>query len=196
MTANGWLQIAALLGRAAAVTKPLGLYLGPRLRRLDAAGSRPVERVLYRLAGVDPDEDQHWTRYAGRDAAVQRGVDAADVRRAAAAAPAAAQSRRTWPRSPTARRSRPRPRSRPTRTGSRTSGESTMSYFSQMTQLAFHNFTSAAAGMALAVALVRGHRAALRRPARQLLGRSGPRHALRPAAALASCSRCSSCSRA
>ena len=46
------------------VTKPLGLYLVAvyegRVRWL-----APLERLLYRLAGVDPDEDQHWTRYAG-----------------------------------------------------------------------------------------------------------------------------------
>ena len=46
------------------------------------------------------------------------------------------------------------------------STESTMSYLSQMTQLAFHNFTSAAVGMAIAVALVRGI-------ARRSGGRSG-----------------------
>ena len=64
-------------------------------------------------------------------------------------------------------------------------GEATMSYFSQMTQLAFHNFVSAAVGMALAVALVRGISRRSRRPARQLLGRPGARHAVRAAAAVA-----------
>ena len=65
------------------------------------------------------------------------------------------------------------------------SGEAMMSYFSQMTQLAFHNFVSAAVGMAVAVALVRGIARRVGGPARQLLGRPRARHALRAAAALA-----------
>ncbi|MGH7526348.1 MAG: potassium-transporting ATPase subunit KdpA, partial [Gemmatimonadales bacterium] len=63
MTVNGWLQIAFFALAVLLVTKPLGLYLVAvyegRVRWL-----APVERLLYRLAGVDPDEDQHWTRYA------------------------------------------------------------------------------------------------------------------------------------
>lgn len=64
MTANGWLQIACFGLAVLLVTKPLGRYLVAvyegRVRWLG-----PVERGLYRLAGVDPEEDQHWTRYAG-----------------------------------------------------------------------------------------------------------------------------------
>ena len=56
---------------------------------------------------------------------------------------------RTW-------RSTRRLRSPPTRTGRTTAGEATMSYFTQMAGLAYHNFVSAATGIALAIAFIRG----------------------------------------
>jgi len=154
MTANGWLQIGSFALAVLLVTKPLGLYLVAvyegRVRWL-----APVERVLYRLAGVDPDEDQHWTRYAGAmllfSAASMlltylvlrlqhllslnpQGFPAVPDRQAFETA-ASFTTNTNW---------------------QSYSGESMLSYFSQMTQLAFHNFTSAAVGIALAVALVRG----------------------------------------
>jgi len=154
MTANGWLQIALFGLAVVLVTKPLGRYLVAvyegRVRWLGA-----VERGLYRLAGVDPEEDQHWTRYAGATLlfsaasmlltyAVLRlqhllplnpqGFAAVSDRQAFETA-ASFTSNTNW---------------------QSYAGESTMSYLSQMSQLAFHNFASAAVGMALAVALVRG----------------------------------------
>src|SRR5215208_2151287 len=64
MTTNGWIQIAFFSLAVLLVTKPLGVYLVAvyegRVRWLS-----PLERLLYRLGGVDPHEDQHWTRYAG-----------------------------------------------------------------------------------------------------------------------------------
>jgi potassium-transporting ATPase potassium-binding subunit len=154
MTANGWLQIALFALSVILVTKPLGRYLVAvyegRVRWLG-----PIERGLYRLAGVDPEEDQHWTRYAGATLlfsaasmlltyAVLRlqhllplnpqGFAAVPDRQAFETA-ASFTSNTNW---------------------QSYAGESTMSYFSQMNQLAFHNFASAAVGMALAVALVRG----------------------------------------
>src|SRR5215210_4385693 len=63
MTLNGWLQIAFFILAILLVTKPLGLYLVAvyegRVRWL-----QPVERFLYRAAGIDPAKDQHWTGYA------------------------------------------------------------------------------------------------------------------------------------
>ena len=58
MTGNGWLQIAFYSIALLLVTKPLGSYV---LKVYDGSLTwlRPVERVLYRLAGVDPVEDQH-----------------------------------------------------------------------------------------------------------------------------------------
>jgi len=154
MTASGWLQIGFFALAVLLVTKPLGLYLVAvyegRVRWL-----APVERLLYRLAGVDPEEDQHWTRYAGAMLLVSavsmlltylalrlqhllpfnpQGFAAVPDRQAFETA-ASFTSNTNW---------------------QSYSGESTMSYFSQMNQLAFHNFLSAAVGIALAVALVRG----------------------------------------
>ena len=63
-------------------------------------------------------------------------------------------------------------------------GESTLSYLSQMAGLTVQNFVSAATGIALAVALIRGFARALGEDRRQFLGRSDPLHPLRPAAAL------------
>jgi K+-transporting ATPase ATPase A chain len=154
MTANGWLQIAFYSLVLLAVTKPVGIYI---LKVYDGSirWLRPVERLLYKLGGVDPEEDQQWTRYAGGlllfslfsmllTYIVLRlqgklplnpqhfpGV----VDRQAFETSASFTTNTNW---------------------QSYSGESTMSYFSQMTQLAFHNFTSAAVGMCAAIALVRG----------------------------------------
>ena len=154
MTANGWLQIGLFVAIVLLVTKPLGLYLTAvyegRVRWL-----APVERGLYRAAGIDPNTDQHWTAYAAAMlafSAVSMLLTYAVLRlqhllplnpehlaavadRQAFETAASFTSNTNW---------------------QSYAGETTMSYLSQMSQLAFHNFTSAAAGMALAVALVRG----------------------------------------
>jgi K+-transporting ATPase ATPase A chain len=70
-------------------------------------------------------------------------------------------------------------------------GESTLSYLVQMVGLTHQNFLSAATGIALALALMRGFSRRSSADARQFLGRSHALHALRAAAALRSCSRCS-----
>jgi len=154
MTASGWLQIGVYSLALLALTKPLGIYV---LKVYDGSFTwlRPVERVLYRLAGVDPTEDQHWTRYAASMLLVS-GVSmlltyavlrlqhllplnpqhlAAVVDRQAFETAASFTTNTNW---------------------QSYAGETTMSYFSQMTQLAFHNFMSAAVGVAVAIALVRG----------------------------------------
>src|SRR5512141_1974327 len=63
MTGNGWLQIGLFALAVLLVTKPLGIYLVAvyegRVRWL-----APVERLLYRAAGIDPAAEQHWTGYA------------------------------------------------------------------------------------------------------------------------------------
>ena len=63
MTLNGWLQILFFSAAVLLTAKPLGIYL---VRVFDGttAWLGPMERLLYRAAGVDPTEDQHWTRYA------------------------------------------------------------------------------------------------------------------------------------
>jgi K+-transporting ATPase ATPase A chain len=154
MTANGWLQIAVFALAVAAVTKPLGRYLvavyDGRVRWL-----APLEGALYRLAGVDHDEDQHWTCYAG----AMIFFSAASM----LLTYAALRLQHLLPFNPQDLPAVPDRQAFETAASFTTNtnwqsyaGESTMSYLSQMSQLGFHNFASAAVGMALAVALVRG----------------------------------------
>ncbi|MGH8063676.1 MAG: potassium-transporting ATPase subunit KdpA, partial [Candidatus Entotheonellia bacterium] len=66
MTANGLLQIALYFVILVLLIKPLGLYMARVLNGertfLDPI-LRPVERIIYRLSGVDPGQEQHWTTY-------------------------------------------------------------------------------------------------------------------------------------
>lgn len=154
MTANGWLQIALFSAAVLLLTKPMGLYLiavyEGRVRWF-----APVERLVYRLAGVSPTEQQHWTRYT----ASLLGFSLASllltyvVLRLQASLPlnpaglAAVVPRQAFETAV----------SFLTNTNWQSyAGENTMSYLSQMTQLTFHNFVSAAAGLGVALALVRG----------------------------------------
>lgn len=154
MTINGWLQIGFFCLALLAVTKPVGIYLqrvyDGRMRWL-----APVERAIYRAAGVDPAEDQHWTRYAAAlllFSAVSMLVTYA-VLRLQGVLPLNPQQLPAVPD----RQAFETAASFTTNTDWQSyAGEATMSYLSQTTQLAFHNFASAAVGMAAAVALVRG----------------------------------------
>jgi potassium-transporting ATPase potassium-binding subunit len=154
MIASGWLQIGVYSLALLALTKPLGIYI---LKVYDGSFTwlRPVERVLYRLAGVDPTEDQHWTRYAA-SMLLFSGVSMLFTY-------AGLRLQHLLPLNPqhlTAvvdRQAFETAASFTTNTNWQSyAGETTMSYFSQMTQLAFHNFVSAAVGVAVAMALVRG----------------------------------------
>src|SRR3954453_8577705 len=67
MTVNGWLQIALYCALLILMTKPLGGYMtrvfaGERTPLSPVL--RPVERLLYRISGVDEAEEQHWVTYA------------------------------------------------------------------------------------------------------------------------------------
>ncbi len=67
MTINGWFQIAIFLALILAVTKPMGVFLTHvfnRERTFMDPVLRPVERLLYRLTGVDEDHEMKWTEYA------------------------------------------------------------------------------------------------------------------------------------
>ncbi len=154
MTGNGWLQILFFSLCVFLVAKPLGRYLvsvfDGSLRFL-----APVERWIYRASGIDPAEDQHWTRYAGAMlffslASMLLTYLVLRLQHLLPLNPqhfAAVPDRQAFETSA----------SFTTNTNWQSySGETTMSYFSQMTQLAFHNFASAAVGIACAVALVRG----------------------------------------
>lgn len=154
MTANGWLQIAFFSLCILAVAKPLGLYL-VRVYDGSVRWLAPVERAIYRASGIDPGEDQHWTRYAAGVlvfGAVSMLLTYA-VLRLQHILPLNPQGLAALP----ARQAFETAASFTTNTNWQSySGESTMSYLSQMTQLAFHNFISTAVGMAVAVAFVRG----------------------------------------
>ena len=68
MTINGWLQIFVFLALIFAVTKPLGIFMahvfaGERTF-LDPV-LRPIERLLYRITGVDDKHEMRWAEYAG-----------------------------------------------------------------------------------------------------------------------------------
>jgi len=154
MTAIGWLQILVFSLALLAITKPVGVFL---VRVYDGSVHwlAPVERAIYRLCGIDPAEDQHWTRYAASllvFSAVSMLVTYVALRLQA-----------HLPLNPFHRAAVPDRQAFETAASFTTntnwqsySGETVMSYLSQMMQLAFHNFASAASGVAAAVALARG----------------------------------------
>jgi potassium-transporting ATPase potassium-binding subunit len=158
MTANGWLQILVFLALILAVTKPLGLFMARVFNRertfLDPL-ARPLERLLYRVTGVDENHEMRWTEYAvamllfsGVSMIVlylvervqqwlpwnpqKFGAVAQDL---AFNTAASFTTNTNW---------------------QNYAGEATMSYLTQMAGLAYHNFVSAAVGIALAIAFVRG----------------------------------------
>jgi K+-transporting ATPase ATPase A chain len=154
MSVSGWLQIGLFVLAVLLVTKPLGLYLVAvyegRVRWL-----APVERLIYRAAGVSPDEEQHWTAYAFAMLVFSAGTMLLTY--------AALRLQHVLPLNPEHLPAVPDRQAFETAASFTTNtnwqsyvGETTMSYTSQMSQLAFHNFVSAAVGIALAVALVRG----------------------------------------
>jgi K+-transporting ATPase ATPase A chain len=154
MTINGWLQILLFSAVILAVAKPVGLYLVSvyegRQRWL-----APVERTIYAWSGIDPTEDQHWTRYAGAMLAFSLVTMLLTY--------LALRLQHLLPLNPQRfpavvdRQAFETAASFTTNTNWQSySGESTMSYLSQMMQLAYHNFISAATGMGIAVAVVRG----------------------------------------
>ncbi len=67
MTTNGWIQIFVFLALILAITKPLGVFMAKVFGRertfLDPV-LRPIERLLYRVTGVDEEHEMRWTEYA------------------------------------------------------------------------------------------------------------------------------------
>ncbi|QJR36309.1 potassium-transporting ATPase subunit KdpA [Gemmatimonas groenlandica] len=154
MTFDGWFQIIVFSLAILAIAKPLGLYL-VHVYDGSVRWLRPIERVIYRVAGVNADDDQHWTRYAG----AMLLFSAASM----LLTYVALRVQHLLPMNPQDLGALPDRQAFETAASFTTNtnwqsygGESTMSYFSQMSQLTFHNFVSAAVGMAVAVALVRG----------------------------------------
>ncbi|HKT09080.1 MAG TPA: potassium-transporting ATPase subunit KdpA [Gemmatimonadaceae bacterium] len=154
MTANGWLQIGIFSILVLLITKPLGTYM---VRVYDGSLTwlAPVERFIYRISGIDPREDQHWTRYAVSMLAFSAASMLLTY--------AVLRLQHVLPLNPQGLGALPDRQAFETAASFTTNtnwqsyaGETTMSYLSQMTQLTFHNFVSAATGIALAMALVRG----------------------------------------
>ena len=158
MTANGWVQIAIYFLLILVCVKPLGLFMarvfeGERTFLSPVLG--PIERGIYRICGVNEREEQHWTTYtiamllfsiAGFATlyAMQRlqGFLPLNPQRLGAISPDSSFNTAV---------------SFVTNTNWQSySGESTMSYVVQMAGLTVHNFLSAATGIALMVALIRG----------------------------------------
>src|SRR2546427_10254276 len=158
MTANGWLQIAIFLALVLAVTKPLGIFMACVFSRehtfLDLV-LRPVERLLYRLTGVDEDHEMRWTEYAFAMLlfSVVSMVVLYVQQRVQGFLPLNPQKLGAVP-----------PDLAFNTAASFTTNtnwqayvpETTMSYLTQMAGLAYHNFASAAVGIALAIAFIRG----------------------------------------
>ncbi|MFB9982813.1 potassium-transporting ATPase subunit KdpA [Mesorhizobium kowhaii] len=158
MTLNGWLQILVYCGIVVLLVKPLGGYMyrvfnGDRTFLSPVLG--PIERGLYRIAGTSEREEQHWTTYAAGIMffsvvsflvlyVLQRlqgvlpynpaGMTAVEPNLAFNTA-VSFVSNTNW---------------------QNYGGESTMSYLVQMAGLTVQNFMSAAVGIAIAVALIRG----------------------------------------
>ena len=162
MTWNGWLQIFFFLVLILAVTKPLGLFMAHVFNRertfLDPVLG-PVERLIYKLTRVDARHEMRWTEYAVAMLlfravsmlllyVLQRvqgvlpfnpqhvpGVDSAAFTASSFNNAASFATNTNW---------------------QSYVPEVTMSYLTQMAGLAYHNFVSAATGIALAVAFIRG----------------------------------------
>jgi potassium-transporting ATPase potassium-binding subunit len=158
MSAVGWLQIVLFFAILIVIAIPLGIYLyrvfeGGRTP-LDPV-LRPVERVLYAACGINAHSGQHWTSYAASVLAfnlvglvvvyaLQRLQGGLPLNPEGLGAVAPDLSFNTAV-------------SFTTNTNWQAySGESTMSYLTQMAGLAFQNFVSAATGIAVAIAVVRG----------------------------------------
>jgi potassium-transporting ATPase potassium-binding subunit len=158
MTINGWIQIALYCVILTLLVKPLGGYMTRVFngeRTFLSPVLRPVERVLYAVSGVDEREEQHWLTYglammaftlAGFVTlyALQRlqNVLPYNPQKLDAVSPDLAFNTSV---------------SFVTNTNWQSyTPESTMSYLTQMAGLTVHNFVSAATGIALAIALIRG----------------------------------------
>jgi K+-transporting ATPase ATPase A chain len=159
MNSHQWLELALYVAALVLVTKPLGLYinrvLNPNGRTWLDPVLRPLEKLTYRVLGVDPQKEQGWKQYAFAmlifslvsclfTYAILRLQQYLPLnpQKFGALSPHLAFNTAV---------------SFTTNTNWQSyGGESTMSYLSQMVALAIHNFFSAAVGIAIAAALVRG----------------------------------------
>ena len=161
MTANGWLQIAVFFAIILLAAKPLGLYMVRVYERkrtpLDPVLG-PIERLLYRVTGVDADAEMDWIQYGAAmlifslatillTYAIERLQGLIPIVRLNPQHLAGVEPYLAWNTAV----------SFATNTNWQSYvPETTMSYLTQMAGLATHNFWSAATGMALAIAFIRG----------------------------------------
>ena len=158
MTANGWLQFAVFFAVLLLMMRPLGLYIARVLQGektfLDPV-LRPVERLLYRACGIRAEQEMNWQQYSVAmlvfscvSLLLTYVIERAQAllpwnpQHLAGVSPALAFNTAV---------------SFTTNTNWQAyTPETTMSYFTQMAGLSYHNFLSAAIGIAVAVTLVRG----------------------------------------
>ncbi len=158
MTANGWFQIFLFFALVLVCAKPLGIYMAKVFEREHTFADvvfRPLERLIYRISGIDESHEMRWTEYSVVmllfsgvtllvTYAIERlqGLLPLNPQHLPGVAPALAFNTAV---------------SFTTNTNWQSYvPEATMSYLTQMLTLAYHNFFSAAVGIALAVALIRG----------------------------------------
>jgi potassium-transporting ATPase potassium-binding subunit len=158
MTANGWLQFVAFFAVLLLLMRPLGLYIARVVEGektfLDPL-LRPIERLFYRVCGIQADQEMSWQQYSVAMLIVSfvsllltyvieraQSVLPWNPQHLAGVSPALAFNTAV---------------SFTTNTNWQSyTPETTMSYFTEMVGLAYHNFLSAAIGIAVAIALVRG----------------------------------------
>jgi K+-transporting ATPase ATPase A chain len=158
MTNNGWFQILFFLLVVLALTKPLGAYITrvfSREKTLLDPLLRPIEKLVYRLTGVDESKEMRWTEYAAGMLMfsgvtmfltyvierVQNHLPLNPQHLSAVAPDLAFNTAASFTTNTNWQAYVP---------------EVTMSYLTQMIALAYHNFISAAVGIALAIAIIRG----------------------------------------
>ncbi len=158
MTINGWIQIALYALLVIAVVKPLGAYMARVFtgeRTFLSPVLQPLERGIYRVCGVDEGQEQHWVTYtvAMLFFSVAGFVSLYALQRLQGMLPFNPQGQAGLEQSLAFNTSI----SFVTNTNWQSyGGETTMSYLTQMAGLTVHNFVSAATGIALAIALIRG----------------------------------------
>jgi K+-transporting ATPase ATPase A chain len=158
MTANGWFQIALYCLVIIAITKPLGLYMARFFDRRKTFMDRvchPVEKLIYRLTRVDETHEMRWAEYSCAMLLFSLVTLIALY---------VMQRVQAWLPFNPQQLGNVIPHSAFNTAVSFTTNtnwqsyvpETTMSYFTQMAGLAYHNFVSAAVGIAVAIALIRG----------------------------------------
>jgi len=158
MTANGWIQIILFCAVIITLTKPLGGYMTAVFtgeKTILSPVLRPVERLFYRLAGLDENQEQHWLSYAFAVALFHIGGFIFLY--------ALLRLQGFLPFNPAGQGAVEEGLSFNTAVSFITNtnwqnygGETTLSYLTQMLGLTHQNFLSAASGVAIAIAVIRG----------------------------------------